>query len=388
MSCNILSGIRVVDLARYIAGPFCGMLLADMGAEVIKVEKPKVGEVTRRSAPWKDGVSLSFPAYNLNKKSISLDVRTPEGMEILRDLIAHSDVLLENFRVGTVEKMGLSYEEVKRIDPSIIMVSVSGFGQVGPYRNHLAFDGVISAMAGITRFENGRAERSKGALQDHMAALYATVATLLAVIDREKTGKGQYIDVAMFASSAMVRNESLADAYVNGGDICIDDAAPFGFLYASDGCVYFHAGLGNMYDRLMAIVDDPFLHEERFHDPAIRTEHADELIAHLQEWAKDMSAKELDGLLTANDITSAVISSPKELIHDVHLKEAGFLKMIPIQGLSGSAPYIGLPFKMSEHPDVEFKPAPDVGENNDEIYSHVLGFSDEKISELKNNGII
>lgn len=388
MSCNILSGIRVVDLARYIAGPFCSMLLADMGAEVIKVEKPNVGEVTRRSAPWKDQVSLSFPAYNFNKKSISLDVRSEEGMEILKDLIAHSDVLLENFRVGTIEKMGLSYEEVKKINPRIIMVSVSGFGQLGPYRNHLAFDGVISAMAGITRFENGRAERSKGSLQDHMAALHATIATLLAILDREKTGKGQYVDVSMFASSVMVRNESLADAYVNGGDLCIDDAGPYGFLYVSDGCVYFHAGLGNMYDRLLGIVDDPFLHEERFHDPAVRTEHADELIAHLQAWAKDMTAKELDALFTANDITSAIIATPKDLIHDVHLQQAGYLKMIPVKGLEEKVPYIGLPFKLSEHPDIAFKPAPDLGENNDEIYQNVLGFSDEKVRDLKNRGII
>lgn len=309
-------------------------------------------------------------------------------MEILKDLIAHSDVLLENFRVGTIEKMGLSYEEVKKINPRIIMVSVSGFGQVGPYRNHLAFDGVISAMAGITRFENGRAERSKGSLQDHMAALHATIATLLAILDREKTGKGQYVDVSMFASSVMVRNESLADAYVNGGDLCIDDAGPYGFLYVSDGCVYFHAGLGNMYDRLLGIVDDPFLHEERFHDPAVRTEHADELIAHLQAWAKDMTAKELDALFTANDITSAIIATPKDLIHDVHLQQAGYLKMIPVKGLEEKVPYIGLPFKLSEHPDIAFKPAPDLGENNDEIYQNVLGFSDEKVRDLKNRGII
>ena len=388
MSCNILEGIRVVDLARYIAGPFCSMLLADMGAEVIKVEKPKTGEVTRQSAPWKNGVSLSFPAYNLNKKSITLDVRTPEGMEILRDLIAHSDVLLENFRVGTIEKMGLSYEEVRKLNPRIIMVAVSGFGQVGPYRNHLAYDGVISSMASITRFENGHAERSKGSLQDHMAALHATIATLLAIIDREKTGKGQYIDVAMFASSVMVRNESLADAYVNGGDLCIDDAGPYGFLYVSDGCVYFHAGLGNMYDRLLSIVDDPFLHEERFKDPVIRTEHSEELIAHLQEWAKDMKAKDLDALFTANDITSAIIATPKDLIHDEHLQQAGYLKMVPVKGLGESVPYIGLPFKLSEHPDVEFKSAPALGEDNEDIYRRVLGFSEEKLQDLKDRGII
>lgn len=388
MSCSILNGIRVVDLARYIAGPFCGMLLADMGAEVIKVEKPEIGEVTRRSAPWKDGVSLAFPAYNRNKKSISLDVRKPEGMKILRDLIARSDVLLENFRVGTMEKMGLTYEEVKKINPRIIMVSVSGFGQVGPYRELLAFDGVISAMASITRLENGHAERSKGALQDHMAALYATVATLLAIMDREKTGKGQYIDVSMFASSAMVRNESIADAYINGGDFCIDDVAPYGFLYVQDGCVYFHAGLGNMYERLLSINSDPFLHEERFRDPGVRTEHAGELMAHLQEWAKDMKAKDLDAMLKAADVTSAVVATPKDLIQDKHLREAGFLKMMQVRGLSKEIPYIGLPFKLSEHPDVEFHAAPSVGENDGEIYHNVLGFSEQDIQSLQEKGII
>jgi len=388
MMSNILAGIRVVDLARYIAGPFCGMMLADMGAEVIKVEKPGIGEVTRRSAPWKDGVSLAFPAYNRNKKSISLNVRKPEGMEILRELIAKSDVLLENFRVGTMEKMGLTYEEVRRINPRIIMVSVFGFGQVGPYREMLAFDGVISAMSSITRLENGHAERSKGALQDHMAALYATVATLLAIMDREKTGKGQYIDVSMFASSAMVRNESIADAYINGGDFCIDDAAPFGFLYVQDGCVYFHAGLGNMYDRLLSINNDPFLHEERFRDPAVRTEHTEELMAHLQEWAKDMRAKELDAMFKNADITSAIVATPKDLIQDKHLWEAGFLQMMQVHGLQGEVPYIGLPFKLSEHPDVTFRAAPGVGENDLEIYHNVLGYSDEKINSLHARGIL
>jgi len=172
---GILEGVRVVDLTRYIAGPYCGVLLADMGAEVIKVERPGRGEVSRIVAPWKDGVSLFFPPYNRNKKSVAADLRTPEGLEIAKRLIAKSDVVIENFRAGTMEKMGLSYEQLKKINPGIILVSVTGFGQTGPLRDRLAFDGIISAMSGVTRMEKGDIQRSKGPLHDYMAAMYGAM---------------------------------------------------------------------------------------------------------------------------------------------------------------------------------------------------------------------
>lgn len=384
---RILEGYRVVDLTRYIAGPFCSMLLADMGAEVIKVEKPGSGEVSRELSPWKDGVSLFFPAYNRNKKSVSLDTKRPEGLQILKELIKNSDILIENYRVGTMEKMGLSYEEVKKINPKIIMVSVTGFGQVGPLKDTLAFDGVISAMAAITRVENGRAERSHGALHDHMAAMYATIATLLAVIDREKTGKGQYIDVAMFASSALIRNDFLPEAYFNNGKIG-DEEAPYGFLYLNDGCVYFHAGLGDMYNRLLSIVDDPFLHEERFSDVQVRIEHSEELIAHIQEWAKDKTKAEVNGLFTGAGVTSAIVADTYDLSQNQHLWEAGYLHMMPVHGIDGGVPYIGLPFKLSEHRDIIYQAPPDVGENNDDIYRGVLGYDSSQIDELHDKGVI
>ena len=177
MARKTFEGIRVIDLTRYIAGPYCGQLLADMGAEVIKVEKPG-GEISRTVRPAKGDVSLAWPAYNRNKKSISLDTRKAEGMAILRELIARSDVLLENYRAGTMEKMGLGWEEVKKINPRIIMVSVTGFGQQGPMRDHLAFDGVISTIVGASHMEDGRVVRSNGLFQDHMAAMQATIATI------------------------------------------------------------------------------------------------------------------------------------------------------------------------------------------------------------------
>ena len=225
---GILNGVRVVDLTRYISGPFCGMLLADMGAEVIKVEKPGEGEISRTVGPWKNDVSLFFVTCNRNKKSVTADIRKPEGMAILKKLIAESDVLLENFRAGMMEKIGLGYEEVKKINPKIIMVSVSGFGQGGPWRDRPAFDGIISAVSGVTRMEDGHVERSKGAIHDHMAGMYAMMGTMLALYDRERTGKGQYVDVAMIASSTMVRSDAIANAYLNGDQAALegDDSAP------------------------------------------------------------------------------------------------------------------------------------------------------------------
>ena len=384
---KILKGIRIIDLSRYIAGPFCSMLMADMGAEVIKVEKPEKGEASRELTPFQNGVSLFFPAYNRNKKSITLDLRKEEGIEILKKLIAESDVLIENYRVGTMEKMGLSYDIIKKINPRIIVLSVTGFGQTGPLRNHLAFDGVISAMAGVVRMENGHAGRSDGAFHDHFAALYGIIATLLALIDRQKTGKGQYIDVAMYACSALIRNDFMPEAYFNDGKIS-DEEQPYGFLYTKDGIVYFTAGLGNMYENLLTLVDDPFLHEERFHNVNNRIKHSDEIIEHLQEWAKDMKADELDELLSSADITSAKVLKPGDVVKSQHLWETGFFHMMPVNGIEGGVPYIGVPFKMSEHTDIEYNAAPNLGENNSDVYEDILKMDAKEIDRLKKMNVI
>lgn len=150
---GILDGIRVVDMSRYISGPYCAMMLADMGAEVIKVEKPGEGEIYRVGGPWKDGVSLVFQAMNRNKKSVTADTRSPEGLQLIKELILHSDVLIENFRAGVMEKMGLGYEELHKLNSRLIMVSITGFGHSGPLRDRMAFDGIISAMSGVTRID-------------------------------------------------------------------------------------------------------------------------------------------------------------------------------------------------------------------------------------------
>jgi len=388
---GILNGIRVIDLARYIAGPYCGQLLADLGAEVIKVEKPGTGEVTRTLGPYSpEGVAMGYCCYNRNKKSITVDTRKEEGRQILRELIAKSDVLLENFRTGTMEMMGLGWDEVQKINPRIIMVSVSGFGSTGPFKDRLAFDGVISALSGVTRIGKDHPERSQGAIHDTMAAMYATIATLSALYERNTTGKGQFLDVAMIASSTLLRNDVIANAAVNVDshvEGAGDDETPYGFLKAKDGWFYFHAGLGDMYSRLLTIIDDPYLHEERFKTSKGRAPHYDEMMAHIQAFANDYTAKELEDIFTKAGVTAAVLSTPKDLLHNEHLNQAGWMMQLPMHGREEPVPMVGLPWKSSEH-TWEYKAAPALGENNDEIFHDVLGYSDEHLAELHGKGIV
>ena len=388
---GILNGVRVVDLTRYISGPFCGMLLADMGAEVIKVEKPGEGEISRTVGPWKNDVSLFFVTCNRNKKSVTADIRKPEGMAILKKLIAESDVLLENFRAGMMEKIGLGYEEVKKINPKIIMVSVSGFGQGGPWRDRPAFDGIISAVSGVTRMEDGHVERSKGAIHDHMAGMYAMMGTMLALYDRERTGKGQYVDVAMIASSTMVRSDAIANAYLNGDQAAleVDDSAHYVYLKATDGWINFHAGPNQMYHKLLTLIDDPFLHEERFYDDMmLRVEHSKELFARVQAWAEDKSCDELEQIFLETGIPCGIVATPGRLLRTEHLWERGYLIKQPVYGLEGEVPFMGFPIKLSEHQELEYKAPPAVGENTEEIYTSVLGMSQNEIEKLKEAGIV
>lgn len=263
---GILNGIRVLDMTRYIAGPYCGMLLADAGAEVIKVEKINGGDDTRQLAPWKNGISLYFPAYNRNKKSVAVDFRSKEGIALIKKLVAESDVLIQNFRAGTMEKMGLGYDSLKEINPRLIMASVSGFGQSGPYRDRPAFDNIIAAMASVCRVTEYGPFTGRGALNDYMAAMYAAMGILLALIERENIGKGQHLDVSMFASSAMLRTINIAEvaAEVDPEYIDRDDCAPYGWAQAKDGWIAYHAGTDIMFNRLLTICDEPVFHEPKY----------------------------------------------------------------------------------------------------------------------------
>lgn len=391
MDNGILNGVRILDLTRYVSGPFCASLLADMGAEVIKIEKPGAGEVSRKVAPHCNGVSLFFPPYNRNKKSITADLRTPEGIAIAKRLIAESDVLINNFRVGTLEKMGLDFETLRAINPGIILVSITGFGQVGPMKDRLAFDGIISALSGVTRLENGHVERSKGPIHDYMAAVYAALGTVLALYEKKSTGRGQYLDVSMLACSSMLRTTSIADAALNGEEAAIsgDDSAPFGYLQAVDGWVNFHAGTNRFYENLLTLIDDPFLHEQRFIGSIPnRLACADELMTHIQKWADGKTCNELDNIFMNAGIPSGIVATPLRIKNNPQLQYNHMIVEQEVSGIDTPVPYMAFPIRMSNHEDIPYRRAPLVGEQTDEILSGVLGMKAEEIRELRDKGIV
>ena len=214
-----LEGIRVVDLGRFVSAPFCGMLLADMGAEVIKVERPGRGEDARSIGPFMNGESLYVPTFNRNKKGMTIQTRSPEGMALLKDLIAKSDVVIENYRPGTIKKMGIDYEELAKINPGIILASISGYGQTGPDSLRPAFDPVAQAVGGlyaITGTETSGPLAAGTVISDLTTGLYTAYAILAAVLQRQQTGKGQYIDIAMVDCMVSMLHTYVANYSANG----------------------------------------------------------------------------------------------------------------------------------------------------------------------------
>lgn len=391
MSDGILQGVRILDLTRYVAGPYCAALLADMGAEVIKLEKPGTGEVSRTVAPYHNGVSLFFPPYNRNKKSVTVNLRTPGGIALAKSLVSKSDVILDNFRAGTMEKMGLGYETLRAINPGIIAVSITGFGQTGPMRDRLAFDGIISAESGVTRVERDHVERSKGPIHDYMAAVYAAYGTVLALYEKQRTGLGQYIDVSMLACSAMVRTTSIADAALNGEEAARsgDDSAPFGYLRGTDGWVNYHAGTNRFYNSLLELIDDPFLHQPRFiGDIKCRIEHAQELMDRVQAWADGKSCQELEDAFFRAGIPAGIVATPTRLRNNPQLRANGYIVEQQVDGISEPVPYMAFPFHLSNHPDLDYRPAPRAGEHTDQVLTQVLGLGREELADLRQLGVI
>ena len=386
---RILEGIRVLDMTRYIAGPYCGMLLADAGAEVIKIEKISGGDETRQLGPWKDGVSLYFPAYNRNKKSVAINFRSKEGIELIKQLIAQSDVLLQNFRAGTMEKMGLSYDVLEKINPKLIMASVSGFGQTGPYRDRPAFDNIIAAMSGMCRVTEYGAFTGRGAVNDFMAAMYATIGILMALIDRQRTGKGQHLDISMFSSSTMLKFTGLAEAGmgVPAKEIDKDDCAPYGYAPTKDGWIAYHAGPDNMFNQLLKICDEPVFHELKYRDVVERVKDEKLMKDTFNHWSVQHTTAEMMELLQSVGLPVGPVNTPIDLLEDPHLNCVKHIIKLHVDGV-GDVPYLGFPIKMSGHPDFEYKSAPKLGEHDLEIFRDLLGIDQSLLKLYQDEGII
>lgn len=391
----MLEGIKILDLSRALAGPYCTMLLGDMGADVIKIERPGKGDDSRAwGPPFIEGESAYFLSINRNKKSITLNLKSEKGKEILFKLIKISDVLIETNRPGVMEKLGLSFEEVKKVNPKIVYCSISGFGQTGPYKLRPGFDQVIQGMGGlmsITGEENRPPIKVGIAITDVGAGMYAAIGILAALLRRDKTGKGEYIDVSMldgtiswltYQSGRYFASGEVPKPMGSGHPLIV----PYQAFKTKD--IYINIAVGN--DSLwrkfcetigLNIADDP-----KFSTNAKRVENKEELIKILNEILSKKTGKEWLEILNKAGIPCGPIYKLNDIFSDPHVLSRGMVSEIE-HPKAGKIKLTGVPIKFKNSPGKIRLHPPLLGENNFEILEEI-GYKKEEIEKFREEGVI
>jgi succinyl-CoA---D-citramalate CoA-transferase len=392
-----LADLRVIEMGVLLAGPFCGQLLGDYGAEVIKIEQPKVGDPMRDWGQEKPhGKSLWWPVIARNKKSITLNAREKEGQEIIKQLVKESDILIENFRPGTMERWGLGYDELSKINPRLIMVRVTGFGQNGPYSPQAGYGSIGEAMGGI-RYVVGESDRPPSrigvSIGDALAATFAAMGALTAVHARETTGRGQVVDSAIY-EAVLSMMESLIPEYQHAGYVrkrsgsILPNVAPSNSYPTKDGDYLIAANQDTVFKRLAEAMGRPELGEDkRYATHGARGQNQQELDNLIAEWTKDFSSAELKDLMNEYGVPNGKIFTAEDMLEDEHYAARDAI-------ISLDHPVFG-DFKMQnvfpKLSDTQGKvrwPGPDLGQHNDEIYRDMLKINEDKMAEYKDKGII
>jgi formyl-CoA transferase len=393
-----LSDLRLIEMGTLLAGPFCGQLMGDFGAEVIKVEPPGKGDPMREWGQEKaHGMSLWWPVIARNKKSVTLNLRENEGQEIARELISNADFLLENFRPGTMERWNLSYEELKKINPGLIMIRVSGYGQTGPYSKRAGFGAVGESMGGL-RYVCGDPSappsRMGISIGDSLAATFACIGALSALHHRERTGEGQVVDSAIY-EAVLNMMESLITEYDKAGYIrerqgsILPNVAPSNIYQTKDNnMILIAANQDTVFKRLTVAMERPDLAEdERYQTHSARGAHQVELDTIVSAWTQTIDAATLEDMMEEYGIPSGKIYRAPEMLEDAHFKarEAIIKTQHPEFGellMQNVAP------KLSATPGSVRRPGPGLGQHNEEIYTDLLDFDADKIAALTSRGII
>jgi len=393
-----LADLRLIEMGALLAGPFCGQLMADFGAEVIKVEAPDRPDPMREWGQEKThGMSLWWPVISRNKKAITLNLREKEGQDILKELVAKADFLLENFRPGTLERWNLSWEELQDINPALILIRVSGYGQTGPYSSRAGYGSIGEAMGGL-RYVAGDPSTPPSrvgiSIGDQLAATFACIGGLAALHHRNRTGEGQVVDSAIY-EAVLNMMESLVTEYQQAGYVrertgsILPRVAPSNIYPTRDGTyILIAANQDSVFQRLSAAMGRPELADDpRYSTHAARGETQAELDALIAEWTATKDAAELEALMNENGVPSGKIYRAPEMLEDAHFRarEAIVSVMHPNFGelkMQNVAP------KLSRTPGNIHSPAPDIGQHNDEIYRGLLELDQERLAELKDRGII
>lgn len=394
---GLLEGIVVLDLTRVLAGPYCGTLIADMGATVIKVENPTGGDDSRSMGPFINGNSVYYANFNRSKLGCTLNLKTSEGKEIFKELVKKADIIIENYRPGTMEKLGLGYDELKKENPAIIYGAVSGFGHTGPLSKRAGYDIIGQAMGGLmstTGWPGGPATRSGTPLGDVLGGLNLAIGILAALVNREKTGLGEKVDVALVDSVASAM-ENITMIYQATGRIPqrignrYESTYPYDSFPANDGDVIIAAGNNKLFSILCEIMEQPELkNDSRFLDVKSRVANHDDLFEIVSTWTKKYSVEEIDKKLNDAGCPASIVNTIDRLVVDRQI--AGAREMFPEieQPGIGKLQITACPQKLTRTKSYPRKAAPLLGEDNIDIYEKLLGFDENKIKELKEKGII
>lgn len=390
-----LTDLRVIELGQLIAGPFCGQMFADMGADVIKVEPPGQGDPLRQ---WgREGFPLWWSVVARGKRCITANLREQQGQDIVRRLVAEADFLLENFRPGTLEKWGLGYEALKAINPRLIMIRVSGYGQTGPYASRAGYASVGEAMGGL-RYVMGEADRVPSragiSLGDSLAGLYAALGALAALHHREKTGEGQMIDATIYESVLSVMEALVPEYQFEGytrersGSI-LPNIAPSNIYTGSDGMVIIAANQDTVFSRLCEAIGQPFLKD----DPAYRTHVArgknqkalDDLIG---LWTAPRSIDEIERVMIEHGVPVGKVYRAADMLTDPHYAARDSLVEVPSEAWPGLRQQNVFP-KLSATPgQIRWAGSPELGSHTQEVLTELLGLTPEQVEKLKASGIV
>lgn len=390
-----LTDIKVLDLTRVLAGPYATMVLGDLGAEIIKIEQPGKGDDSRAYGPYKNGESGYFMSLNRNKQSLTLNLKTPEGKQILLDLVKQVDVLVENFRPGTMERLGLSYEVLKEVNPRLIYAASTGYGQTGPYSQRPAYDGVVQALGGImsiTGEEGGSATRVGPSIGDITAGLFTTIGILAALHERETSGEGQMVDVAMLDCQVAILENAISRYEITG-----DVPHPIGNRHPSivpfepfdTQSVPLMLAIGNdrLWQTFCNLVDFEYADDPRFATNPKRSENYASLRPLLAEKMMSKTAEEWQALFDEAGLPNGPINTVDKVVKNEQVLARDMIVEVD-HPVAGTTSLPGVPVKLSRTPGSIRKAAPVLGADNSHILQKYLGMDEATIADLREKKVI